>query len=221
MVIIIFLIILYLLYQNNEYFTQNKKNLNDKIYFGLKIIDKIFNKYNIYYSVAYGTLLGAVRHHEMIKWDDDADIHILHEDINKIMNLKKEFAKYGLRLEKNWKLLKIYFDDSDYPFIDLFPIKVRNNKVIRCMTRQDRCLQVNGKWWKSWYGFKWNYINNLKYYNFGKIKVLGPKKPKKILKYWYGPNCLTHCKTQNYNHITGTFQKTKTFKCKNLPKPQL
>ena len=41
---------------------------------------------NIYYTIQYGTLLGAVRHWDMIPWDDDADLVVLNATPAQIFN---------------------------------------------------------------------------------------------------------------------------------------
>jgi lipopolysaccharide cholinephosphotransferase len=40
----------------------------------------IFEKHDIKYMIAYGTLLGAVRHNDLIPWDDDFDLFLFKED---------------------------------------------------------------------------------------------------------------------------------------------
>ena len=54
----------------------------------LNSIDLFCKQNNIKYSLAFGTLLGAIRHQGYIPWDDDLDIMLLREDYTKFL---KEF----------------------------------------------------------------------------------------------------------------------------------
>lgn len=51
-------------------------------------IDKFCREHNIKYMLAFGTLLGAIRHKGYIPWDDDIDISMPLEDM---LRFKKEF----------------------------------------------------------------------------------------------------------------------------------
>ena len=58
-------------------------------------IDKVCRDYNLTYQLAYGTLLGSVRHGGFIPWDDDADIIMPREDYEKLAEIINN-GQYGL-----------------------------------------------------------------------------------------------------------------------------
>lgn len=67
----------------------------------LKTIDTICRRHNIRYYGWYGTLLGAVRHHGYIPWDDDLDLAMVREDYER-------FQYYcGTELPEGWIISKV------------------------------------------------------------------------------------------------------------------
>lgn len=50
-------------------------------------VDRICRKHGINYSLAAGTLIGAVRHGGFIPWDDDLDVILLHDDYEKFVKV--------------------------------------------------------------------------------------------------------------------------------------
>ena len=90
----------------------------------LSILDRlvqIFKEFDISYWIAYGTVLGAVRHKGFIPWDDDIDIYIDGNDYSKLIHifLDRNNDINGLSLH-DFKTI------ADYPFT--FP-KIIDNKT--------------------------------------------------------------------------------------------
>ena len=64
----------------------------------LKEIDRICRKYNIKYMLDAGTLIGAVRHHGFIPWDDDADVAFTRNQYDAFMKVVKRELPAGMEL---------------------------------------------------------------------------------------------------------------------------
>lgn len=218
----IFLILMYLSksYIHETFETKLSIDKKVKLLNGLLLMHNLFEDHNIWYSIAFGTLLGAVRHHGIIPWDDDADVLVLFNDFDKITSLIPIFKKFGYRIEKTWKLMRIYVDDDI--FIDLFFININNNKIVRCqIDNLKKCIHPNKEteWWWKWFMFDENMLFPLKKYNFNGLFLNGPNEPDALLKFWYGSDYLTTCKTNFLvNHGESTQTPTQ-FDCGKLNKP--
>ena len=65
----------------------------------LDVIDQVCARYQLRYSLAYGTLIGAVRHGGFIPWDDDIDIVMPREDYEKLLTVWNDAAPKGYILQ--------------------------------------------------------------------------------------------------------------------------
>lgn len=93
-VIILSLIVL-ILYKRHKHPLYMSHNMKDKFYNLMYKFDQICEEHQIKYFAVAGTLLGAIRHKEIIPWDDDIDVGILEDDYDKFISI--DFAKYGLQ----------------------------------------------------------------------------------------------------------------------------
>lgn len=90
----------------------SNEEVKEKVLDILKYIDLISRENDIKYSLGGGSLLGAVRHHGFIPWDNDADIMLLRADYEKLIKLLKNMTDYKLIVNK--------FDGSNNVFPMLF-----------------------------------------------------------------------------------------------------
>lgn len=119
------------------------EKLHEELLFLLLEVDRICRKHNIKYFLAYGTLIGAIRHKGFIPWDDDADIQMLRKDYDKfcrVCEFELDTEKFFLQTHQtdkfyNWVYGKLRMKNTEYVrsgqehlkqnhgiFIDIFPI---------------------------------------------------------------------------------------------------
>ena len=108
----------------------------------LKRLQPIFQEYDIQYWAASGTLLGAVRHHGFIPWDDDMDLLVPIDDFIRLIHLLEDrvdfFYSLNLTIKSYHQINGLYhkrFKIADTRtvniehgeirpavFIDIFPV---------------------------------------------------------------------------------------------------
>lgn len=98
----------------------------------LKEFIRICDKYQLKYYLAWGTLLGAVRHQGFIPWDDDIDVCMFYDDYLKF----KEICKTELHPDF------FYEDREAHSEYFLYWAKLRKNNTT-CMTRSEKDLNIH------------------------------------------------------------------------------
>lgn len=115
----------------------------------LEVFDSFCSANGLRYSIAYGTMLGAIRHKGFIPWDDDVDVMMPRPDYDRFIKLTKKglangykvislyncknyYLKWAKIIDNNTTLIET-FNHKDCilgTFIDVFPIDGLDNNII-------------------------------------------------------------------------------------------
>lgn len=98
----------------------------------LQSFHELCEKLNLTYFLAFGTLLGAIRHQGFIPWDDDADVWMLRKDYDCLVKYCEEHQEdikpFKLANRKNTD--NYYFGISRYSNMDYKYISTNFEKTI-------------------------------------------------------------------------------------------
>lgn len=177
-----------------------------KLYDILKQVASILDHNHIDYWITCATLLGAVRHEAVIKTDDDIDIAVWNKDCQRILSLKKDFAKVGLGIYKDRTSIKIYalngthvrpkrtsfqvlpgiwpgiwfvrHKQERFPTLDIHPMCQEDDHIV-CALPKARQVFVNEV-------YTTKDVYPLRQYQVGHLRVMGPTNPIPFLHRRYG-----------------------------------
>lgn len=134
------------------------------LYSTMEKVDKTMEANNIPYFIICGTLLGAVRHQEIIPWDDDIDIGVFEEDLDRVNNLFKNYVKFIPASKGGCG--KIYANNK--VAIDIFPF-TKNG------TKYEYLEDLAKSKWPGEYFEENEMLPLQKNYKLGELTLWGPK----------------------------------------------
>ncbi len=89
--------------------TKSVRDVQEKILYIMKFIDKLCRENGIIYYIMGGTALGAIRHGGFIPWDDDLDIFMTPDDYEKFKTVFDSY-KSGEFILQEWKTTPDYLE---------------------------------------------------------------------------------------------------------------
>ncbi len=106
--------------------------LEERKEYGMRVLDEIArvcSEMGIRFYLAYGTLLGAIRHKGYIPWDDDIDIWMFRSDYERFIREFNDRASSGFRLES-------YLSDG-YPYLMVKVMSTETSVREKLLKRMD------------------------------------------------------------------------------------
>lgn len=155
---------------------------------GKEILQKakiLFSQIELDFYLSFGTLLGAIREHNIIPGDEDVDIMIFDEE--------KLYKNLPFLYENNFKLCRIKkgiyysFRINEKTYIDVYVIRNLNFSIWKTY-----CYSLSG------YITPKKYLKEFEEIHFLGDKYLCPKNPEKIIEFWYGKDWRTPKSGKNY-----------------------
>lgn len=166
-----------------------------------KFTISLLEEHDLRYWTCGGTTLGAVRHHNIIPWDDDIDIYMPREDYNKLCDLRDSigddykflmfgddnyYCPFGKIVDNRTTLWEV--DYLRYPigvFVDIFPLDYYDlsDKELSCLQKKADILfkiflfSLEKRKFSFYFDLTKNgHFRFLSYYLRGKLNPAGAKR---------------------------------------------
>ena len=140
-----------------------RKQLQAHLLYMYKEIEAVCKKYNLSMMLAYGSVLGAVRHGGFIPWDDDIDLFMPRKDYELFItkyasqlprhmkvyapnSINKPITRFAKVVDTRTKFIEANSDDNDDPaqgiFVDIFPLDSIKQAPIRNRLSRYLCMAL-------------------------------------------------------------------------------
>jgi lipopolysaccharide cholinephosphotransferase len=147
--------------------------------------------HSIVYWISDGTLLGSIRHNDIIPWDDDVDIQAPSTSVNKLRLLNKELEDVNLYftfIDHIWRIKSI--DPNIKAYIDVFEMVLDSDRWVYADS-------FNTNRWPNGYIYD-NEVHPIMNYHFSNLIVPGPNNGEPYLERMYGKEWKTPIKWKGH-----------------------
>ncbi|XP_064608597.1 ribitol 5-phosphate transferase FKRP-like, partial [Liolophura sinensis] len=160
----------------------------------------ILEEHDVRYWLEGGSLLGAVRHKDIIPWDYDVDIGIYKEDIAKCEPLAK-CAKESFIDEQGFKweqaveggFFRVQYSEYNHMHVDIFPFYSQNGLMTK-----DTWIKGHRQDTK----FPERFLKPLTKIEFAGIEASAPNNIKEFLEYKFGEGVIENPRYPNGQNVT-------------------
>lgn len=174
-----------------------------RIYSLLEKIDQVFTHHKIKYWAGRNILLGAIRYHKLIPWDNDLSLYILEDDESQFNTVRETLAEHGIGVHDYFKDLYKLYDQQGwtipdasnpgethpfrYPTVDLFVMTLEKRWTLQNDSEE---YYVHRSWdFYWWWGhdrFTNSQIQQISRVPFGSLNLPIPGNPELYLNRLYG-----------------------------------
>lgn len=145
------------------------KELHSSLIELTKVFRDVCDKEGIWYSLAFGTMLGAVREKNIIGWDTDVDVFVLYGDLERVRSAFSKYSFSGI-IYKNHNTAHHCLSSHDnliYTKSDVFPdIHLDIYPIVGAPATKEEQDRV------TW---KWNYVDRIVRSKYVDIRHCRPK----------------------------------------------
>ncbi len=164
---------------------KSEKNLLHNL---VAVVISQLDAHNVIYWAGSGTLLGIIRHQDLIPWDDDVDLAVVYDQENmaRVNSMLEALQHKGYPCGNTESGIKILHKDTlSFPWVDLMMVELGPNN------RYTQCGKLAKTVW-SQVNYNHDHIFPTKQMAFGPNQVAVPNQPEKVLDDEFGPSWKTH-----------------------------